>query len=195
MAELSEYDYLDQVLPGFCEARALIKDNGDSLKTFGFLGDKFEFYRFANRYRMTTRFRAIELDGFGEATEAGYSALTRTFFAWSVFERYTDLCGIHCPYGPFFTYIPKIEMSKLAQVIDRADPEYRLFDHLCSQSPPQNQDQLDRFRSGDRRAVVFYAAAISDFLLDAIRDDFQRRLKLARASTSKSSLGLTNKPL
>ena len=223
MAELSEYDYLDQVLPGFCEARALIKDNGDSLKTFGFLGDKFEFYRFANRYRMTTRFRAIELDGFGEATEAGYSALTRTFFAWSVFERYTDLCGIHCPYGPFFTYIPKIEMSKLANVIDRADSEYRLFDHLRSQSLPQNQDQLDRFRSGDRRAVIFYAAAIrhiyvhghltaspnkcesdnvqtichaiSDFLLKGIREDFQRRLKIARASTPKSSLGITNTPL
>lgn len=41
---------------------------------------------------------SISLEGFGEETERGYSALTRTFFAWSVFERYTDLCEIHCPY-------------------------------------------------------------------------------------------------
>lgn len=207
--ELSEYDYLDQVLPGFSEARQIIKANGDSVKAFSFLGDKFEFYRFANRYRMAVRFQSIRLEGFGDATEAGYSALTRAFFAWSVFERYTDLCRIHCPYGPFFSHIPKIELSKLAQVIDRADPEYRLFDHLRSQSLPQNQDQLDRFRSGDRKAVVFYASAIrhiyvhghltanpnkcasenvqtichaiSDFLLDGIKDDFQRRLKVAKA--------------
>jgi len=37
--------------------------------------------------------------------------------------------------------------------------------------------------------------AISDFLLNAIRHDFQRRLKIARASTPKSSLRLTIKPL
>lgn len=212
----SEHQYLDDVLPGFSDARALIKANGDDLSPFGFVGDKFQFYRFANRYRMAVRFSGISLEGFGEETERGYSALTRTFFAWSVFERYTDLCEIHCPFGPFFSYIPKIELSKLAQVIDRADPEYKLFDHLHSQSLPQNQTQLDAFRSGDRRAVVFYAAAIrhiyvhghltahpngcssenveticnsiSDFLLDAIRADFQRRLKLASAAVQRIGL-------
>jgi len=210
VAEQSEHQYLDDVLPGFSNTRALIKASGDSIKPFGFLGDKYEFYRFANRYRMAVRFTAIQLDGFGEDTERGYSALTRTFFAWSVFERYTDLAGIHCPFAPFFAYVPKIELNKLAQVIDRADPDYKLFDHLRSQSLPQNQEQLDRFRSGDRRAVVFYASsirhiyvhghltahpngcasgnvetichAISDFLLNGIRDDFQRRLKIAKAA-------------
>jgi len=205
----AEHQYLDEVLPGFSEARALIKARGDSVKPLGFLGDKFEFYRFANRYRMTVRFSGIRLEGFGEDTERGYSALTRTFFAWSVFERYTDLAGIHCPYGPLFTYVPKVELSKLANLIDRADPAYNLFDHLRAQSLPQNQEQLDRFRSGDRRAVIFYAAAIrhiyvhghltahpnnctsenvetichaiSDFLLQVIREDFSRRLKVAKA--------------
>jgi len=183
----------------------LIKASGDSVKALGFLGDKYEFYRFANRYRMAVRFTGIQLEGFGENTERGYSALTRT-----VFERYTDLAGIHCPYAPFFAYVPKIELSKLANLIDRADPNYKLFDHLRSQSLPQNQDQLERFRSGDRHAVVFYASAIrhiyvhghltahpngctsenvetichaiSDFLIRGIRDDFSRRLKLAKAS-------------
>lgn len=210
MAEQSEHQYLDEVLPGFSEARLLIKTAGDSVKPLGFLGDKYEFYRFANRYRMAVRFAGIQLEGFGENTERGYSALTRTFFAWSGFERYTDLAGIHCPYASFFAYVPKIELSKLANLIDRADPDYKLFDHLRSQSLPPNQDQLDRFRSGDRRDVVFYASAIrhiyvhghltahpngctsenvetichaiSDFLLSGIRDDFARRLKLAKAS-------------
>ncbi|MEI6033369.1 MAG: hypothetical protein WCS65_03685 [Verrucomicrobiae bacterium] len=44
----------------------------------GFLGDKFEFCRFATRYRMAVRFTGIQLEGFGENTERGYSALRRT---------------------------------------------------------------------------------------------------------------------
>ena len=57
MAEPSEYDYLDQVLPGFSEARALVKSAGDSVKPFGFFGDKFEFYRFANRKNFQRRLK------------------------------------------------------------------------------------------------------------------------------------------
>ena len=69
MAEKSEHQYLDEVLPGFSEARGLIKASGDSVKAIGFLGDKFEFYRFSNRYRMAVRFTGIQLEGFGENTD------------------------------------------------------------------------------------------------------------------------------
>ena len=88
MAEQSEHQYLDEVLPGFSDAQLLIKASGDSIKPFGFLGDKYEFYRFANRYRMTVRFTAIQLDGFGEDTERGYSALRkRCFFLEHLLRR------------------------------------------------------------------------------------------------------------
>jgi hypothetical protein len=81
-------------------------------------------------------------------------------------------------------------------------------DHPCFD--PAAKSSLDRYRNGDRRGVIFYAAAIrhiyvqghltahpnrcdaanvqsichrlSDFILTLIRDDFTRRLAVAKGS-------------
>jgi len=205
---MSDYDYLESVLPGFTEARSVIKTAGDSVFPLQYKGTKFDFYRFANRFRMAARFRGITLEDFGDETEEGYSALTRVFFAWSVFERYADLAGDPPPYRALLSLVPKIEFAKLADHIERHDPEHRLFEFLHGQSLEQNRWPLDRYRNGDRRGVVFYAAAIrhiyvhghltahpnrcdaqnvvticdalADFILGLIRDDFARRLAVAR---------------
>lgn len=205
---MSTHPHLDSVLPGFSEARGLIKGAGDSVFPLGYRGTKFDFYRFANRYRMAVRFRGISLEDYGEATEAGYSALTHVFLTWSVFERYGELAGDPPPCRQLLSLVPKIELAKLADHIDRHDPEKRLFEFLHEQSLEQNRHLLDRYRNGDRRAVIFYAAAIrhiyvhghltaspnkcdaanvtsicevlTQFLLALMRDDFQRRLAVAR---------------
>ena len=207
---MSEFDYLESALPGFSEARGIIKAAGDSIFPLQYKGSKFDFYRFANRYRMAVRFRGISLEDFGDETEAGYSALTRVFFAWSVFERYSELAGDPPPYRQLLSLVPRIKLAELADHIERHDPQRRLFDFLYEQSLEQNRGFLDRFRHGDRRGVVFYAAAIrhiyvhghltahpnkceagnvqsicdalSEFILTLIRDDFTRRLKVARAA-------------
>ena len=83
---MSEYDYLESVLPGFTEARGIIKAAENSVFPLQYKGSKFDFYRFANRYRMAVRFSGIVLDDFADSTTDGYSALTRVFFTWSVFN-------------------------------------------------------------------------------------------------------------
>lgn len=209
---MSDYDYLESVLPGFAEARDVIKAAGDSVLPLHYRGTKFDFYRFANRYRMAVRFRGLALDGFEPETEGGYSALTRVFLAWSVFERYADLADDPPPYGRLLSLVPRIELAKLADHIERHDPEHRLFSFLHEQSLDQNRHFLDRYRGGDRRGVVFYAAAIRhiyvhghltahpnkcsaenltsicdalvEFIFGLIRDDFGRRLAVARAASA-----------
>ena len=207
---MPKHSHLDAVLPGFSEAREIIKEAEDSLFPLGYKGSKFDFYRFANRYRMVVRFQGISLEGFKEETEAGYAALTRVFLCWSVFERYSELTGDPSPYKQLLSLVPKISFAELADHIERHDPEKLLFDFLHEQSLEQNRHFLDRYRNGDRRGVIFYAAAIrhiyvhghltahpnrcdaanvqsichrlSDFILTLIRDDFTRRLAVAKGS-------------
>ena len=207
---MSDFDYLESVLPGFTEARTIIKEAGDSIMPLCYKGTKFDFYRFANRYRMAARFQSIELEGFTDETTAGYSALTRVFLTWSVFERYAHLADAPPPYGNLLSLVPRMDLAKLADEIERHDADHRLFDFLHEQSLEQNRHFLDRYRGGDRRGVVFYAAAIrhiyvhghltahpnrcnaddvvvicnalSDFIIELIRTDFGRRLQVARSA-------------
>ena len=123
----SDYSHLDAVLPGFSEARDLIKEAKDSIFPLGYKGSKFDFYRFANRYRMAARFQTLSLEGFDEETELGYAALTRVFLCWSVFERYSELAGDHSPYKQLLSLVPKISFAELADHIERHDPEKLLF--------------------------------------------------------------------
>lgn len=207
---MGEHDHLEKALPGFGKARSIIKGAGDSLQPLDYRGTKFDFYRWVNRYRLALRFEGVRLEGFGEDTVLGYSALTRTFLAWSVFERYGELAGDPPPYRALLAYVPKLELSRLADHIDRHDRDGHLFDFLHGESIPLYQGLLDRFRGGNRRAVVAYAASLrhiyvhghltahpnnctaedvasiadvlSTFLLDLTAKDFARRVKLEEAS-------------
>ncbi|WP_038171086.1 hypothetical protein [Verrucomicrobium sp. BvORR106] len=73
------YPYLEEVLPGFHRARDLIKGAGDRMQVLGFVGEKQEFYRFANRLRLAACFGGLHLKGFTEETATGYDALTQIF--------------------------------------------------------------------------------------------------------------------
>lgn len=205
----TEYQHLEDALSGFTDARKVIKDGGDSLFPLGYKGSKFEFYRFVNRYRMATQFGGLVLDGFEQTTTDGYSALTRVFLVWSVFERYSELADDRPPYKQLLSLVPKLEFNKLADRIERHDSEHKLYDFLHEQSLEHNLHYLERYRNGDRRGIIFYAAAIrhiyvhghltahpnrcsaediqiicdtlSDFLLTLIQSDFSRRLAIAMA--------------
>ncbi|MEO5913783.1 MAG: hypothetical protein ABIS50_06095 [Luteolibacter sp.] len=48
----SDYPYLEAALPGFSRARLLVKSAGDRMEPLEFCGTKFDFYRFANRFRL-----------------------------------------------------------------------------------------------------------------------------------------------
>lgn len=70
MAE-NEYEYLEQALPGFSQARLIVKGAGDSIRPLGFKGSKFDFYRFANRFRLATSFQGMNLGGDAPTTAYG----------------------------------------------------------------------------------------------------------------------------
>ena len=209
----SDLKYLDEAFPGFLEARDMIAAEGDSIEIFEFRGDKFEFYRFVNRYRVALRFEGVKLKGFGIETQKGYSALTRNFMAYSAFERYADLAGISHPFTKFFKGVPNRELSALAETIDRNDSERKLFDFLRRLLyEDKHREALDRFRGGEIWSVIYYASALRHMyvhghvtafaqgcsseqismicneiarrLLYWVQGDFARRLKNARKRKS-----------
>jgi hypothetical protein len=213
----NEYEHLEQALPGFTRARKLVKASGDSTRSLGFKGSKFDFYRFANRFRLAISFRGLDLEGFTPETTSGYGALTRVFFAWSAFEGYTELAGDPAPpYRTLFTYHPRHHIRELAKLCREQDLEDKLGAFLTehAQSAPQ-VIFLERFREGNDFAVLTYAAcirhifahgrltahpnglpsenitaicnALCTFLSSFIQSDFARRVQLAEAMSPPSS--------
>jgi len=210
MAE-NEYDYLEQALPGFSQARLIVKAAGDTTRPLGFKGSKFDFYRFANRFRLATSFQGMNLEGFTPETTDGYSALTRVFFTWSAFEGYTELADDQAPpYRTLFAHHPRHHIRDLAKFCREQDPKNLLGEFLKEYSQSGYQVTfLEKFRDGNDLAVLTHAAcirhifahgrltahpnglpvenmtsicdALSSFITDFIRSDFDRRMKLAEA--------------
>ena len=207
---IEAYPYLEETLPGFHRGRALIKGAGDSLTGLGFVGTKFDFYRFANRLRLAACFGGLHLKGFGDDTAAGYDALTQVFFTWSAFERYADLANDRPPFRSLFAHHSRSKFRELASQCRAQDPEHKLVDFLITQTLlPVHETHLRRYREGHDFSVLTLAACIrhifahghltanpyrlpagnlvliccllNDFLLDFMRSDFLRRLQLAEA--------------
>jgi hypothetical protein len=204
------YPYLEEALPGFHRARVLVKGAGDSLSGLGFVGTKFDFYRFANRLRLAACFGGLHLKGFGEDTASGYDALTQVFFTWSAFERYVDLAHDRPPFRELFKHYPRARFVELSAGCRGQDPEGKLAEFLIQQSLlPVHEMWLGRYRDGDPYAVLTLAAcirhifahgvltanpyrlpsqnlvviccALHEFLLSFMREDFLRRVQLGEA--------------
>ncbi len=94
------YPYLEEALPGLHRGWVSVKGAGDSLAGLGFIGTKFDFYRFANRLQRAACFGGLHLRGFTDDTVAGYDALPQVFFTWSAFERYADLTKVRAEKTP-----------------------------------------------------------------------------------------------
>ncbi len=204
------YPYLEEALPGFHRGRALVKAAGDSLAPLGFVGTKFDFYRFANRLRLAACFGGMHLKGFADDTAAGYDSLTQVFFTWSAFERYAEMAGDRPPFRELFKHTGKSRFIELSTACRAHDPEGKLTEFLIQQSLlPVHEMWLGRYRDGDPYAVLTLAAcirhifahghltanpyrlsaanlmviccALHDFLLTFIRADYLRRVQLAEA--------------
>ena len=204
-----DYQHLEDALPGFSRARDLVKIAGDSLSPLKMQCSKFDFYRFANRYRLALRFRGVTIEGFEPETVGGYGALVRLFIVWSVFERYCELTGEHPPFSRILSRAGREKLEELALTFIRHDPGHKLFDFLMEQSLEKNRKDLNRFASGNTRGVVAVAAALrhifahghltahpnrtnaadlqaicdtfSEFFLNLMRTDFLRRVTFAEA--------------
>ena len=210
------YPYLEEALPGFHRGRVLVKAAGDSLAGLGFIGTKFDFYRFANRLRLAACFGGLQLKGFTDETASGYDGLTQVFFTWSAFEMYAGLANDRAPFRELFKHHPRSRFVELATACRAQDPEGKLTEFLIQQSLlPVHEAHLARYRDGDPYAVLTLAAcirhifahghltanpyrlpaqslvviccALHDFLLSFMREDFLRRVQLAEALGRRSS--------
>lgn len=209
----TSYPYLEEVLPGFHRARDLIKGAGDRLQVLGLVGEKQEFYRFANRLRLAACFGGLHLKGFTEETATGYDALTQIFFTWSVFERYADLANDRPPYRNLFAHHPRKLVHDLASECRAQDPEHKLTEFLITQSIlPVHEEFLKRYREGHDFSVLTLGACIrhifvhghltanpyrlsaqnlalmccslNSFLMNFMRSDLLRRVQLAEAGST-----------
>jgi hypothetical protein len=207
----SDHAHLEAALPGFSRGRELVKAAGDSVQPLGFVGTKFDFYRFANRFRLVTCFEGLKLDGFTEETAGGYEALTRVFFAWSAFERYAEMANDRAPYRGLFAHHPRRHVHELAAHCRALDPEHKLIGFLLDQSIlPAHATYLARYRDGHDFSVLTLAASmrhifahgiltahpnglppanlsnisrsLGNFLIHFIRSDFARRVAFAEAA-------------
>lgn len=196
-------DHLEEVFTGFYQARDLIKDNGDSIRAFGYLGDKFDFYRFVNRFRLAVKFKGLEIQDFHDETESTYGALTKMFLTWSTFEMYCHMCDK--PYYGMFHNYPRNKTLQLADAYRQHDHEERLINFLIDNTFEHGQAHfLRQFRDGRKLNIITVGACIRhiyahghltahpqgmeaedmraicelfcDYITTFIRSDFQRRL-------------------
>lgn len=211
MNQPENYCHLEQALPKFIRAREIVKNNEDSISPLGFIGTKYDFYRFVNRFRLVTSFEGLKLTGFTEETASGYEALTRIFFAWSAFERYAEMANDRPPFRALFAHYPRRWICELAAHCRALDPEHKLIEFLLQQSIlPIHETFLTRFRDGHDFSVLTLAAcmrhifahgiltahpnglpaknlsnisrSLGNFLIHFIRYDFSRRVNLYEAS-------------
>lgn len=206
MSELP-YPHLEQTLPGFHEARDLIKKHEDSLSSLDFRGDKFEFYRFANRLRLASNFEGLVIRDYDQETTDAYGSLTKLFLTWSTFEMYCGLCDQ--PYHSMFRYDPKRFTHDLANDYWDYDRDGILIDFLIERSELHGQDHfLKQFADGNNYRAITVAACMrhiyahghltahpqglsaeatskictlfTHFIGRFIREDFKRRLLIAQ---------------
>lgn len=203
-----EYPHLEETLPGFHEARDIIKANDGSLDSFQFKGSKFDFYRFVNRLRLATNFKGVEIEGYHDTTEESYGALHKLFLSWSAFEMYCHLCD--SPYHAMFFNYPKRHTHALANDYWDLDQDGILIDFLIERSSMHGQDYfLKQFDDGNNLRAITVAACIrhiyahghltahpqglsaevtqsicelfGKFIRVFVRSDFERRLELAQS--------------
>lgn len=121
-------DHLEEVLFGFKKARRIIKDSGDSLKPLGYVGGKYSFYRFVNRFRLAVNLEGLNVKGYTDATVETYSSLTRVFLMWSTFEVYCELCDKQ--YHKMLQHFPRKYIVGLAEQYRALDADEKLIEFL-----------------------------------------------------------------
>ena len=204
-----QYPHLEQTLPGFHDARGLIKEKGSAMSAVNMRGDKFDFYRFTNRLRLAINFREVIIEEYDQPTVDGYGALTKLFLTWSTFEMYCELCGKK--YHEMFHNYPKRHTHELANAYWDYDSQGVLIDFLIDQTEIHGQNYyLKQFDEGNNLRVITVAACMrhiyahghltanpqgltaeetskicnlfTDFIHTFIRADFQRRVAVAKNS-------------
>lgn len=137
----------DALLAGFVSPRA-----------FGFACAAGSLNRFRSRYRLAKSFQKIGLDGYTTSTTEGYSALFRTFLAWSAFEQFLHTIGLeqrHCD-SILTGHAPADVAKKLLAVPDHEG----FLKFIRGRVNATHQAQLDSLLAGAPCNITYVASGI-----------------------------------
>jgi hypothetical protein len=125
---------------------------------FGFKRDNGEIVRFASRYRVAKAFQGVQLEGYGQTTIDGYSALVKVFLCWSAFEQFLEVLGIN--QRNFGALLQPYAPDEAIQQIKTADRNRSFYDFLYSRVNKTHQTELRNYFRDDLKNVTYLASAI-----------------------------------
>lgn len=162
------------------------------------------------RYRLAREFKHIQFDAYGLKTTAGYEILFKAFLAWSAFERYFDLLFFCPPnYLDKATKVfDQIELDDLKTHILKTYKDEGFFEFIKSKAKHRTEKELIKYTSGQdfnplaliagirhtfahghltpnvekssKLSVIRIVTHLTDFVLNGLAKDFERRVDLLR---------------
>lgn len=147
-----------------------------------------------------------------------YSSFTRVFFTYTAFEVYCSAFGLKASHeSQIDSLLDKLEQQKIISRIRQIDPKNKLIDYLLPYIQyPELQQQLEGFKNGQEINLTCIAKSIrhifahgkiaahsprlssnkintictltSDFLLETMDNDFEKRVNEAVISLTNGTL-------
>ena len=125
----------------------------------GFTDSQGDINRFAARFRAANQFKGITLEGYGQNTAEGYSALCQVMFTWSAFETFEKIAKLNRKdLSRELECFGAIEVLNKIRAIDKENRFYKfIYDKLDSS---QHKRELDNYFNQDSCNLLYLASAI-----------------------------------
>lgn len=169
----------------------------------GFQCSNGDISRLNARYRLAREFRSVELNNYAKSTEAGYSALVKSFLSWSVCDVFHDMLHTQNYAIPTISNLfSSDELQHLQKKMAAIDKTKALMDFLAQKVKPWLKPEIEKYLDCNPIAILaalrhifvhgFLASnkdgtpiptiikmseLLSNAVLDVIARDFERRVK------------------
>jgi hypothetical protein len=133
--------------------------SGHDAMAAGFGVPNGDLNRFASRYRVARAFTRVELDGYGSATEEGYTALFRIMLMWSAFEQFLKALGIKQHQSD--ALVARYSSDPLLRLVRNSDYQARLFTFVRKKAKGKHEERnLDAYLSGASCNPTYLASTL-----------------------------------
>lgn len=127
-------------------------------KAYGFSASVADINRWGARFRSARAFKGLELEGYSQAVQAGYSALCRVVFTWSAFERFLPIVGFtQDTCSPLFA---SPASAAVAHQVAQLDAERRFYGFVHSRANTTHKTELSLWQNNDPYNFTYLVSAI-----------------------------------